>query len=76
MDRLDNNDMSVARRERVLNTYMRYWGNISKTKQFKKDDAAQVRAFMSGNRTEYRRLNDVLVNRQYSRSTYMGLANG
>lgn len=76
MDRLDGYDMSVARRERVLNAYKRYWGNMSKTRQFQKDDAAQVKAMISGNRVEYRRAKDVLENRQYSRNTYMGLSNG
>lgn len=76
MNRLDMMNMSVERRNRVLDAYKRYWGNMSKTRQFQKDDAAQVRAMMNGNRTEYRRANDILENRQYSRSTYMGLSNG
>ena len=76
MNRLDNYDMSVARRERVLNAYRKYWENISKTKQFQKDDAAQVRAMMKGNRVDYIRANNILENRQYSRNTYMGLSKG
>ena len=76
MDRLDGYDMSAARRERVLNAYRRYWENISRTRSFQKDDQAQMRAMMSGNASEYRRLNDRLENRQYSRNTYMGLNGG
>ena len=49
---------------------------MSATAQFRRDDNNQIRAFASGNRAEYQRLNRVLENRQYSRRQYMGLSNG
>lgn len=49
---------------------------MSATKQFRTDDNNQVRAFASGNRADFQKAKDILMNRQYSRSTYMGLNTG
>jgi hypothetical protein len=49
---------------------------MSKTKQFQNDDNAMQRAFASGNMGAYGKADDTLLDRQYSRRTYMGLSKG
>lgn len=67
---------SSQRVRRAQQAYERYWGNMSKTRQFQGDKNEMQKAFASGNAREYGRRDDILMDRQYSRRTYMGLSNG
>ena len=74
--RIMDSGASMERVARAQRVYERYWESMSKTKSFQKDNYEMQKAFASGNAREYNRRDDILMDRQYSRNTYMGLNNG
>lgn len=63
---------SYKRSERATRIYSRYLKNIGKTEQNAKDRYNSDKAKYMGNASEYRRMEDIMGNRKYSRRQYMG----
>ena len=73
INRIYENTTDARFRDRADRAYNKYMDNIRRTKTYR-DDLKRA-----GGTTSFRELNQrdrEILNRQYSRSTYMGLNNG
>ena len=67
---------SRERVQRAQDAFQKYRKNISRTPKFRMDNMVMQQAFFKGDRAEYQRRDNALMNNQYSRRTYMGLNEG
>ncbi len=63
---------SYERSERATNIYSRYLENIGNTEENARDRYNIDKALYNRNAKEYRRMENLMENRQYSRRQYMG----
>lgn len=69
-----NRDVSQARRERAISVGNRYISNIQATRQYARDRANSPRNVHGEPILNHENVSR-MANRQYARSTYMGLKN-